>query len=101
MEGRPDASAYPVAGVRHARRVAPISAGRGHRDGRNRPVDRHDAPTGNSLNRSADVGVDPGTISHSHLAVVERQDHAARARIAALKTGITDPPRSPAERSGN
>ena len=101
MEGRPDASAYPVAGVRHAQRVAPISAGRGHRDGRNRPVDRHDAPTGDFLNRSADVGVDPGTISHSHLAVVERQDHAARARIAALKTGITDPPRSPAERSGN
>jgi len=85
----------------NARRVAPISAGRGHRDGRNRPVDRHDAPTGDFLNRSADVGVDPGTISHSHLAVIERQDHAARARIAALKTGITDPPRSPAERSGN
>ena len=57
--------------------------------------------TGDLQNRSADVGVDPGTIAHSHLAVIERQDHAARARIAALKRASPTLPRSPAEGSGN
>lgn len=101
MASRPDASAYPVAGVRHARRVSSFSAAclrPGERGLRAYHGDA--APTPNLQNRSAGVDVDPDTLPHTHLPFTGQQVHAARHHAAALTTAPTHRPNTPVKRSG-
>lgn len=101
MAGRPDASAYPVAGVRQARRVSPFPAARSRSGERGLRVDRvADAPIANLQNCSADVDVNRQTLSHTHLPSTGRQVYAARPKAAALTATVTHRPAAPVIRSG-